>query len=67
MEDSSKKKKYESPKVYRVVLNHDQAILSGCSTASTSLSVNSNNWCINTGTTCRKSNSTNSANSAASS
>lgn len=67
MEESSKKKKYESPKVYRVVLNHDQAILSGCSTASTSLSNNTNTWCRNTGTTCRKTNATTSVNSAASS
>lgn len=61
------KKKYEAPKVYRVVLNHDQAILSGCSTGTTSLSVNTNTWCRNTGTLCRKTNATTSINSAASS
>ncbi len=67
MEKKTEKQKYESPKLYRVVLNHDQAILSGCSTASTSLSVNSASFCINTGTTCRKSNVSGSANSTASS
>ena len=63
----TEKKKYESPKVYRVVLNHDQAILSGCSTGTTSLSNNTSSWCRNTGTLCRRQSSTTSSNSAASS
>ena len=61
----SKKPKYEPPKVYRVVLNHDQAILSGCSTGTTSIS---NTTGANCNTSCRRSTSTaTSSNSSASS
>ena len=67
MTTSNKGKKYEAPKIYKVVLSHDQAILSGCTTGTTSLSTNNGGNCRNTGTLCRRTSGTTSINSAANS
>lgn len=64
MEQGSKKK-YESPKIYRVVLKHDQAILSGCHASTANVSNTTGSNCIST---CRRSTTTSTAaNSSASS
>lgn len=46
------KKKYEAPKIYRVVLQHDQAILSSCSTTTTTTSTGTGAYCR--ASVCRK-------------
>ena len=49
---------YEPPQIYRVDLNHEQAILSACSTGSVSPSGGSNRTCKSQGAgNCRKDNS----------
>lgn len=59
------KKKYESPKIYKVELKHDQAILSGCHATPSDVSNTTGTTCIST---CRRSTTTTTAaNSSASS
>ena len=62
MKESNQKRPYESPKLFRVVLNHDQAILSGCSTSSTRVNQNTGANCRRG---CRRANATRAADSAA--
>ncbi|MSR78114.1 MAG: hypothetical protein EXS63_07835 [Candidatus Omnitrophica bacterium] len=51
MKEKTEKRKYETPKLVRVVLNHDQAILAGCSTSTVSLTGSAGAWCYST---CRR-------------
>ncbi len=63
--EQSPKQKYEAPKIYRVVLKHDQAILSGCHATPSSVSNTTGANCISS---CRRSTTTTTAaNSSASS
>ncbi len=64
MQDKTKRK-YESPKIYKVELKHDQAILSGCHATPSNVSNTTGANCIST---CRRSTTTTTAaNSSASS
>jgi hypothetical protein len=59
------KKKYETPKIYRVVLKHDQAILSGCHATPSNVSNTTGTFCD---TSCRRASTSSTAtNSSASS
>lgn len=49
------KRKYESPKIYKVELKHDQAILSGCHATPSNIS---NTTGANCASSCRRSTST---------
>ena len=51
----SKKKPYEAPKIYRVELNQEQAILAGCQSGTTSLSASGAVACT---AVCRRSSTT---------
>jgi hypothetical protein len=50
------KKSYSAPRLVRVELNHEQAILSVCSTAATTLQAGTTNRCRRGG--CKKAGST---------
>jgi hypothetical protein len=43
---SSEKKPYQSPKIYQVELNQEQAILTTCSVGVTNVSTSANRGCI---------------------
>ena len=51
----NQKKPYEPPKIYRVELNQEQAILAACQQGSTSISNSGATGCIST---CRRSSTT---------
>ena len=48
------KKPYASPRITRIQLNHEQAVLSSCSTGVSSPSVNTNQYCKSN--VCRRQN-----------
>ncbi len=50
----TEKKPYSQPQLFRVDLNHEQAILSVCSLATMAALGNSNKTCRSTGTPCKK-------------
>jgi hypothetical protein len=53
-----KRKPYQSPKITKVVLRREQAILSACYTGTTSASTsNAAKLCKSTGTVCRRASS----------
>lgn len=53
--DERPKRAYSKPKIERVQLNHEQAVLSQCSSLSTSMAQsNPSGWCTAAAPGCRK-------------
>jgi hypothetical protein len=52
------KKPYSTPQIFQVELNHEQAILTGCSTLTHNFKMSGTLFCRPSGTPCKKGNQT---------